>query len=359
VFDVATIRRRPAMFVGDLDETGIQTCVFELVANAVDQFVAGHCTTIAVDLHQDGSVSVTDDGAGFDMEPRDGMTLLERAFTSYHDTPTLDGHAGHLHIGTCLGVFPLSALAAWVEVETRSGERMYAQRFERGFTASPLRSLDGGFARGTRVHFLPDEQIFGTAQVGAANVARRLSDLARLLAGLTLTFRDHRTHRFHAPDGIADFVGGRAFERSLGPAFVCRFVEDDISVETAARYLPFRDGRIESFTNAERTTSGTHVTGFVAGLCDGAQEIFGEGARSLPSRAREGALRHDLHAFVCVRLADVTYGKPNRDELKTPRVEGIVRRRIARDFAAHLRENHALRGELAARVARIPREGTD
>ena len=172
---VAQIRKRPGMYLGDPDP---QKLLWELVANCIDLEIAGRPIRIDVELHDDGSVSVQDDGPGISLS-------LEQLMVEGHTTPTADGHAPHVHLTAHgLGLIVVSAMSERVEIRTRRGEVMVRQTFSRGVVTSELEQEPQPPRFGTRVQFWPDPEIFGGFRWDVGAIERRLHELVALRSQL-------------------------------------------------------------------------------------------------------------------------------------------------------------------------------
>lgn len=196
------IRRRPGMYIGDTwDGSGLTHLLWEVVANALDEHLAGHCNRIAIEVAEDDAIGVEDNGRGIRLDAIDGVPFAERALTSFHTGPTFDGHAPHEHIGTRgVGLFVVCALSAWLELQVCRDGRRHAQRFERGRAVSKLGETGPADSSGTRIVFAPDPQVFSNTGLDPGPVLARLKEMACLFPRLTLAFKDRRAHVFHAPD---------------------------------------------------------------------------------------------------------------------------------------------------------------
>jgi DNA gyrase subunit B len=335
------------MYVGDTDGgSGLLNMIWEVVSNALDQHLAGHCTQILVELSAEGAITVEDDGSGFPLHDCDGLSFAEKALTTRHDTATLDGHAPHEHVGQGgAGLFPVCALSSWLELDVFRGGRHFSQRFERGLAVSRLRDVEAASRTGTRVTFAPDPTIFRSAWIDAGTLRGRLEEMSYLLPGLALRFTDRREHRLFEPRGLLAYVEaqapGRHGERS--PTFSAASTVGKIRVELAARWTRNDGSSIESFANVARTTDGgTHVRGLVLGLADGFKRAAPKLAAGKTLRSIEAALSRGLTAIVCVRLDDARYGRPTKSELITPEATAAVKECVAQSFATFLSNEKAL-----------------
>jgi DNA gyrase subunit B len=358
MYSIEAIRKRPGMFVGDIwDGSGLLHMLWEVVANALDQHLAGYCTRIAIEISKDGAISVLDDGRGIRLDPIDGLPFAEIALTSSHSGPTFDGHAPHEHIATRgLGLFAVCALSAWLEVEVcRDGDR-YRQRFERGVAVSPLRRCGQVEASGTRITFSPDPEIFHAVWLNPGLVAERLREISFLFPRLTLDFHDQREHRFHEPRGLAAYLEStmnlRAYDSRIA-TFTHASAAESIVVEVAAVWHAHRPTSLRSFANVMPTTGGgTHVEGLLRGLATGARKALPDACRGRRAKEIERALIDGLNGVICVRLDDPEYGRPTKDLLSSPHVSGVVERCIADPFAECLAAEPALVGRIASALKR-------
>ena len=258
------------MYLGPLDSRGFSQLLWEVVANSVDQFLAGDCREIHVEFMSDGSIAIEDDGLGFPIKEIDGIPLVELACTSPHYTPTLDGHAPHEHITPFgVGIFVVNALSAWMRIDIYRDGHQYSIGFAKGVTTSPLTVAGKTKRTGTRVVFSPDLTVLPAFRVDMEAFSARLQELSFLLPGLSLTLRDHRVQVFHHPEGLRAFAEKRPghFGEMILPTFEVDDSINGIRVEVAASWWTATSCTIESFANVQRTTGGgTHVRGLRKGL---------------------------------------------------------------------------------------------
>jgi DNA gyrase subunit B len=323
------------MYVGDIrDGSGLAQLVWEVVANSIDENLAGHCTHIEVSLRTDGAVGVRDNGRGIRFDDSDGLPFAQRALTELHSTATMDGHAPHEHVALRggIGLVAVNALSDWLEVSSRRNDSPLSQRYERGLlvansVVSPITD------RGTQIVFHPDPAIFGGGWINPGPIVARLREMAFLRPGLRLSFSDLRNHSFLEPDGIHALVLSKTdpAQEQL-PVFKLSATIDKVMVDVAAAWT---DGpqSIESFVNVLSTADGTHVAGFVAGLTKGLRRQL----RTKRTLSRcHFAVCKGLVGVVCVRLDDPTYNSPTKSILSTPRVTRIVREAVAAGFSEWL-----------------------
>jgi DNA gyrase subunit B len=343
---VACIRKRPGMYVGNVnDGSGLLQLVWELVANSVDEHLAGRCSSIRVVIERDGSLVVEDDGRGFPLHIIDGKSFAEHALTTLHFTPTKDGHAPHEHVGLhgC-GAVCVNALSSWLTLDVFDGQRHHQQRFERGRAVTPLTNVGTCSATGTRIAFLPDPTIFAATWFQGSLIFNRLREMTWMLPQLSISFEDRRTHVLRSPHGLQGFLEHHRSPDSdpYAPPFVVDQTIDDIRIEIAAEWSSSsNDCRVESYANINRTTGGgTHVEGFLTGLSLACKECVPE-SRSMSASERWEAVKRGLLAVVCVRLEDPSFEAPTKSILSTPQVKELVAKVVQQQFPRYV-EAHPL-----------------
>lgn len=339
--DVASVRKRPNMYVGDTgSRAGTHQLFLEVLANAVNEHLTGRCSRIDVTLHRDGSATVTDDGAGISVAPDErGVPWLERVLTTLHDTPTADGHAVHLrrlaHVGLCM----VSALSSQLSVEVRREGRAWRIELERGRVTVPLRAIGPARGTGTTVRFRPDETLFRCPELEAEVVAREVRQLSALLPGSTISFACEG-QRYGTDLGVADLLSGARFsDRELW-----RPITGEARIGDAVGRVAFewrrwtRETTVVGYCNLDPTPEGSHVEGFRRGL-----------ARALgrpDPRALFEALSPGLDAVVSVLVVDPTFRGPTRERIRSTEARDVVEEATARALEAALAEDAELREQI-------------
>ena len=267
------VRVRPGMYVGGTNTRALHHLLWEVVDNAVDEALAGRCSTIRVELTDDEVVTVTDDGRGIpvDVHPEQGVSALELVFTKLHAGGKF-GDGGYKVSGGLHGVGAsvTNALSDWLEVEVRRDKRLWRQRYRRGVPDGPVedvRALEKGEGTGTRVRFTPDRTIFDrNAHFSATTVQQRLREKSFLVRGLTFELRgpDGAEHVYRSEEGLADYV--RELNESREPAHpgvVSLSGESGgIPIEIALQWTNAAEDRLYGFCNVVNTVDGgTHVSG--------------------------------------------------------------------------------------------------
>lgn len=341
---LAPIRKRPAMYIGDVDRDGVQNLVFEVVGNVVDLHLRRDATEVLVELSSDGWCTVRDDGPGIpiDVVPHSGKSALETVFTSLHAGATYDGHHPHVHLTQGMfgvGVAAVSALSMRVEVETTRAGVRYAQAFARGEVASPLRELGPTTIEGTTVRFQPDPEIFfkGVA-FDEPRIAARLQELAWLNPLLHVYFQERR---LPSRGGVRGWAAELATAPIVARFSTCQEL-DDVYVDLALAWTEAKDIDVHCFVNMSRSVGGSHVEGIWQGLAAAADALE---IHDSPVRLRE-RLEPGLIALVHVGLFQPQWGSPSRDQLVSPAAGMAVARLLARTIPQAARRNPALLARL-------------
>ncbi|MGH7805505.1 MAG: ATP-binding protein, partial [Candidatus Binatia bacterium] len=349
------VRKRPGMYIGDTAERGLHHLVFEVVDNSVDEALAGHCDTIQVMIHVEGSVTVEDNGRGIPTEihSTEGISAAEVVLTKLHAGGKFDKGAykvsGGLH---GVGVSVVNALSEFLEVEIRRGGKVYQQRYHRGVPEQPLAEVGQTQGHGTKVTFKPDLQIFETSDFSFEILSQRLRELAFLNKGLRITIHDEREtreHEFFYEGGIVSFVEhlNRA-KTPIHPDVI--FLAGDregVGVEIAMQWNESYTESVFSFANNINTIEGgTHLIGFKSAL-----------TRSLNSHAvaanalkKEGEslqgedVREGLVAVMSVKLRNPQFEGQTKTKLGNSEVKGLVEALVNEKLATYL-ETHPGEGK--------------
>jgi len=230
------IRKRPAMYIGDTGQSGVNHLLFEVFSNCIDQFCARHATESRIEI--DGPlIRVSDDGEGipFDLTCEGGSSnLATKYLTTIHYTGTADGHAPHVHVKGLhgVGIVAVNALSELFVCRAWRGRKLWEQKFERGNELSKARAVKEGCGRGTTVEFIPDPEIFGGFEVDPTRVRGTIKETTCLHAGLRVHFQNEM---FHFPEGLAELVRSKLQEAgSTGPVFSTSGRAGDVEYYAAA-----------------------------------------------------------------------------------------------------------------------------
>ncbi len=271
------VRKRPAMYIGDVNQRGLHHLVYEVVDNSIDEALAGYCKNIEVIIRPDNSISVKDDGRGIpvDMHEKEGRSALEVVMTVLHAGGKFDKDtykvSGGLH---GVGVSCVNALSSTLRAEVHRGGKMYEQEFHEGIPAYPVREIGPSDYQGTIITFLPDSTIFTVSIYKYDTLATRLRELAYLNPGVSLTLIDEREAEendgkarkelFYSEGGLREFV--QYLDNTLQPIISTVAFDgeqDDIPIAVAFEYTNTSKENLSSYVNNINTIEGgTHITGF-------------------------------------------------------------------------------------------------
>jgi DNA gyrase subunit B (EC 5.99.1.3) len=329
------VRARPAMYIGDIGERGLHHLAWEIVDNAVDEAMAGYAKNITVILHQDGSVTVEDDGRGIpvDIHPEFKIPAVEMVFTILGAGGKFSKKAyqysGGLH---GVGASVVNALSKWLVVEVYRNGKIYRQEYSYGKPVHPLKEVGTTTKRGTKVTFKPDDSIFETTTFKYDTIAKRIRELAFLNPGVRFTIIDERKdikEEFYYENGIIDFV--RVLNQAKDPLFpdviYIKGEKDGVLVEVAFQYNTSYNETLESFVNNIKTVEGgTHVSGFRAALTKSMNKTLA--GMKLPKELKSGVsgddLREGLTAVISVKVPEPQFEGQTKTKLGNQDVKRIV-----------------------------------
>ncbi|HET9492210.1 MAG TPA: DNA topoisomerase (ATP-hydrolyzing) subunit B [Methylomirabilota bacterium] len=330
------VRKRPAMYIGDTGLYGLHHLVYEVVDNSVDEALAGHCDSIKVILHSDGSCSVGDNGRGIpvDIHKETGRPAAEVVLTTLHAGGKFEHSAykvsGGLH---GVGVSVVNALSEWLDVEIRRAGREWTQRFEKG--GVPTGPLTAGAATkktGTIIRFKPDATIFEETTFSFDTLSNRLREMAFLTKGLKIVIedeRDGRSHTFLYKGGIVEFVKHLNQNKTPIHPKVLYFEgrKGDVEIEVALQYNDGYQEAVFSFANNINTREGgTHLTGFRAALTS-RLATYAEAngyLKGFKGGITGDDVREGLTAVVSVRLPEPQFEGQTKGKLGNTDVKGLV-----------------------------------
>jgi DNA gyrase subunit B len=273
------VRKRPAMYIGSTDPTGLHHLITEIIDNSVDESLAGFAKNVWVTIHQQNSVTVTDDGRGIPVEKhKSGLSALEVAMTKLHAGAKFDGKvykvSGGLH---GVGASVVNALSSWMKVEVKRDGEIYAQEYKRGKPqGSVIKTEDqtsslSGLPSGTSTTFTPDKRIFSDTTIDFKLLKTLVRQRAYLVPGLFLHLRDERTGQslsFYFEGGIKSLIKHLNQNKNpLGKIILIKKAVKDVALEVALQYCDGFSETVESFVNVINTKQGgSHLTGFRSAL---------------------------------------------------------------------------------------------
>lgn len=335
------VRKRPAMYIGDLGKRGLHHLVNEVVDNSVDEAMAGHCTKIAVSINKDNSFSVEDNGRGIpvDIHKEEKKPALEVVMTLLHAGGKFDKGtykvSGGLH---GVGVSVVNALSAWLEAEVKRDGKIYNQRYEKGDTKTKLKSTGKAKTSGTKITFMPDGEIFKERNWDFDIISERLRELAYLNKELEITIDDNRPEGegrkevFKYKGGLSDYV--KFLDSSANPLHkkVITVLKEkgDMPVEVALRYNDGYNENILSFVNNINTIEGgTHMSGFRSALTR-AMNSYTTKNKLIKSNKNEKItlsgedFREGITAVISIKVAEPQFEGQTKTKLGNGEVKGLV-----------------------------------
>ncbi len=350
------VRKRPAMYIGDISIKGLHHMVWEVVDNSIDEALAGHCDSIQVIIHKDNSVSVQDNGRGIptELHPKEKKSALEVVMTVLHAGGKFDKDtykvSGGLH---GVGVSCVNALSIMLKATVHRGGKLYEQEYSRGIPKYDVREIGTTDITGTRVHFKPDADIFTVLEYNYETVASRLRELSFLNAGIKITLEDereqdeegkNRSNLFFSEGGLREFVEyvGSTREKLIHDCIYIDTEKGVIPVQAALSYNKSYSENIISYVNNINTIEGgTHVAGFRRAL-----------TRTLKSYADKSGLlekvkvdisgddfREGLTAIISVKVAEPQFEGQTKTKLGNSEAMGAVDTAVGEALNIYLEEN--------------------
>lgn len=328
------VRRRPAMYIGDVTSRGLHHLVYEIVDNSIDEAMAGYCNSITATIHVDDTITVQDDGRGIpvDLHKESNKSALEVIMTVLHAGGKFDKStykvSGGLH---GVGASVVNALSEWCEVQVFRDGIVWEQKYQRGVPVGPVKKVGKTKKSGTKTIFMADTEIFRKAKYNFDTLANRLRDLAFLNKGLKITLRDEREDEiqeevFHYKGGLVEFV--KYLDQNRMGLHKTIYYEDEregVQVEIAFEYNNSYNENIFTYCNNVNTIEGgTHLSGFRAALTRTINN-YGNKNNLLKKVVVQGEdTREGITAIISVKVAEPQFEGQTKTKLGNSEVRGIV-----------------------------------
>ncbi len=359
------VRKRPSMYIGNVDVEGLHHLVYEVVDNSIDEAMAGYCDLIQVTIHTDDSISVEDNGRGIPVgiHKKEKVPAVEVVMTRLHAGGKFDDHSykvsGGLH---GVGVSVVNALSSFLEVEIYSDGRVYRQAYERGKKTSELEVIGKTRKRGTKVHFVPDAEIFNTVHYNYNILSRRLRELAFLNRGVRIKIEDERSDRkdeFFYKGGIVSFVEylNRHHNVLHKPIYV-EGMRNDVAIEVAIQYNDTYKEKIFSFANNINTVEGGfHLSGFKAALTRSINAYASNGNLPKNMQVKIGGddVREGLTAIISVRIKSPQFEGQTKTKLGNSEVKGLVESLMNEKLSIFFEENPSVARKIIGKAVEASR----
>ena len=350
------VRKRPAMYIGDISEKGLHHLVYEVVDNSIDEALAGFAKKIDVTINQDNSITVIDDGRGIpvDMHEKEHKSALEVVLTVLHAGGKFDKGtykvSGGLH---GVGVSCVNALSKYLRAEVHRNGKAYVQEYAYGKPTTELKVIGESNHTGTCITFLPDDSIFTVKVYDYNTLSNRLRDLAYLNAGITLTLTDMRNvnengnpHKetYYSETGLREFVQyiDSNKESLIDDVIHLNKESQGVPVEVALTYNNTYNENVYSFVNNINTIEGgTHLTGFRRGLTSTLKK-YAEDNKMLEKAKVEitgDDFREGLTAVISVKVIEPQFEGQTKTKLGNSEVAGAVQTAVSEALSTYLEEN--------------------
>lgn len=350
------VRMRPAMYIGDIGEKGLHHLVYEVVDNSIDEALAGYCDKVDVEINEDNSISVHDNGRGIpvDLHEKEGKSALEVVLTVLHAGGKFDKGSykvsGGLH---GVGVSCVNALSTTLRAEVKREGKVYMQEYHRGVPADDVKVIGESTETGTTIYFKPDDTIFITTEYSYKTLSDRLRELAFLNAGITLTLTDYRLRDedgnpkkeiFHSENGLKEFVSYLDSNKETLIDDVIHIVTEkqDIPVEVAMTYNTSYNENVYSYVNNINTIEGgTHLAGFRRALTRTLKK-YAEESKILEKEKIDVSgddFREGITAVISIKVAEPQFEGQTKTKLGNSEVAGAVDTAVGEALGHYLEEN--------------------
>ena len=353
------VRKRPSMYIGNVDVEGLHHLVYEIVDNSIDEAMAGYCDTIHVTVHTDNSVSVEDNGRGIPVgiHKTEKVPAVEVVMTKLHAGGKFDNASykvsGGLH---GVGVSVVNALSSFMEVTIFTGGKIYYQSYEKGKKTCELKVVGETDKRGTKVRFVPDTTILHHDNFNYETLSRRIRELAFLNKGIRISIEDERSDQkdsFCYEGGIQEFVEylNRRNVPLHKPVFI-EGVKNEVEIEVAIQYNETFAEKMFSFANNINTVEGGfHLIGFKAALtrCINQYAASENLVKNLKTKISGDDVREGLTSVISVRIKEPQFEGQTKTKLGNSEVKGLVESLVNEKLGEYFEENPSVAKKIVAK----------
>ncbi len=355
------VRKRPSMYIGNTGFEGLHHLVYEVVDNSIDEALAEYCDTIHIEILNDETVTVVDNGRGIpvDYHETEKVPALEVVMTKLHSGGKFEGKSykvsGGLH---GVGVSVVNALSEFLEAEVYRDGKVFFQRFERGAKKTELQVIGKTEKRGTRIHFKPDPEIFESTHFDFDTLARRMRELAFLTKGVKILISDERAGKqkeFHYEGGIRSFVQYLNKNRVVlhpNPIFI-ESEKNNILTEVAFQYNDSYNEIIFTFANSINTREGgSHLVGFKSALTRSINNYLLNSnlSKNFKEKLTGDDVREGLTAVVSVKLPNPQFEGQTKSKLGNSEVKGLVENVLNEGLSTYFEENPSVAKAILTKV---------
>ncbi|HDI79312.1 MAG TPA: DNA topoisomerase (ATP-hydrolyzing) subunit B, partial [Desulfobacteraceae bacterium] len=360
------VRRRPAMYIGNTGVEGLHHLVYEVVDNSIDEALAGFCDRVEIEIYQDGSIRITDNGRGIpvDIHETEKISALEVVMTRLHAGGKFDNKiykvAGGLH---GVGVSVVNALSEFLEAEVYRNGRIYFQRYEKGIPVSKVKVKGETNKRGTSIRFFPDRSIFNSIEFDFDIISRRMRELAYLTRSLRISINDRRIGKkreYFYEGGIVSFVEDLNRNKEVihpKPIYIYG-KRDSIIIEVAIQYNSSYKETLLTFANNINTKEGgTHLIGFKSALTRSINNYLQNTNqfKNFKYRLTGDDVREGLTAIISVKIPNPQFEGQTKTKLGNSEVKGMVEAFVNEGLGRYLEENPGIARTILEKVMEAAR----
>jgi len=358
---LTAVRKRPAMYIGNTGPEGLHHLIYEVVDNSIDEALAGYCDRIDVEILNDNSVVIRDDGRGIpvDIHKSENVPALEVVMTKLHAGGKFDNKtyrvSGGLH---GVGVSVVNALSEYLEAEVYRDGKVYFQRYEKGVTKSTVEVRGETKRRGTKIHFMPDPEIFDAIQWDFETLSRRMRELSFLTKGVRIKITDEQSGRkkdFIYEGGIRSFVKYLNKNREAlheKPIYISG-EKAGVAMEIALQYNSSYKEAIFSFANNISTREGgSHLSGFKSGLTRSINLYLQNSPlhKNFKEKLSGEDVREGLTAVISVKLSEPQFEGQTKTKLGNSEIKGLVENQVNEGLSSFFEENPSVVKAILSKV---------